>query len=273
MTKKNSLGWNFLRGFAWAGLAFLVLPTLIAVPVSLTPKRYLSMPTGDFSLRHYINLFSSTEWMSSIGQSTIIAGFSALIATVLGTLCAIGLWRISSRASEVIRGILLLPLIIPPIISAMAFYRIWVKLGLLDSYSGMIIAHAILAAPMVLITVSASLANFDLRLEQASCNLGASIGTTLRRVVLPSIKPGIWAGAIFAFILSWDEIVVALFIAKFRIMTLPRRMWDGIRENTDPTVAASAVVLVLVTISALTIYTIMTNHVRIQGSPEREENS
>ena len=127
MTKKNSLGWNFLRGFAWAGIAFLVLPTLIAVPVSLTPKRYLSMPTGDFSLRHYINLFSSTEWMSSIGQSTIIAGFSALIATVLGTLCAIGLWRISSRASEVIRGILLLPLIIPPIISAMAFYRIWVK--------------------------------------------------------------------------------------------------------------------------------------------------
>jgi putative spermidine/putrescine transport system permease protein len=95
----------------------------------------------------------------------------------------------------------------------------------------------------------------------------------LRRVVLPSIKPGIWAGAIFAFILSWDEIVVALFIAKFRIMTLPRRMWDGIRENTDPTVAASAVVLVLVTISALTIYSIMTNHVRIQGSPEQEENS
>ncbi len=110
---------------------------------------------------------------------------------------------------------------------------------------------------MVLITVSASLANFDLRLEQASCNLGASIGTTLRRVVLPSIKPGIWAGAIFAFILSWDEIVVALFIAKFRIMTLPRRMWDGIRENTDPTVAAAAVVLVVVTISALAIYAIM----------------
>ena len=91
--------------------------------------------------------------------------------------------------------------------------------------------------------------------------------------MLPSIKPGIWAGAIFAFILSWDEIVVALFIAKFKIMTLPRRMWDGIRENTDPTVAACAVVLVLVTISALTIYTIMTNHVRIQGSPEREDNS
>ena len=273
MTNVNSLGWKILRGFAWTGLAFLVLPMLVAVPVSLTPKRYLSMPTGEVSFHHYINLFSSAEWMSSIGQSIIIASFSALIATVLGTLCAIGLWRISSKASEVIRGILLLPLIIPPIISAMAFYRIWVKLGLLDSYSGMIIAHAILAAPMVLITVAASLANFDLKLEQASSNLGASIGTTLLRVVLPSIKPGIWAGAIFAFILSWDEIVVALFIAKFRIMTLPRRMWDGIRENTDPTVAASAVVLVLVTIIAFSIYAFMTNHIRTQGHMIREKNS
>ena len=84
MKKRNSLGWNFLRGFTWAGLAFLVLPTLIAVPVSLTPKRYLSMPTGEISMRHYTNLFSSAEWMSSIGQSAIIAIFSSLIATVLG---------------------------------------------------------------------------------------------------------------------------------------------------------------------------------------------
>ena len=103
MKKRNSLGWNFLRGFTWAGLAFLVLPTVIAVPVSLTPKRYLSMPTGEISMRHYTNLFSSAEWMSSIGQSAIIAIFSSLIATLLGTLCAIGLWRISSRVSEVIR--------------------------------------------------------------------------------------------------------------------------------------------------------------------------
>jgi putative spermidine/putrescine transport system permease protein len=253
MNNGPTLGSKTLRWGAWAALMFLVLPALVALPVSLTPKRFLSMPTDALSLKHYANLLSSPEWLSSIWQSLVIALFAATIATVFGTLCAIGLWRLSSRAAEAIRGFLLLPLIIPPIISAMAFYRAWVKLDLLDSYLGMILAHAILAAPMVLITVSAALANFDLRLEQASRNLGAPLSTTLRRVVLPSIRPGILAGAVFAFILSWDEIVVALFIAKFRIITLPRRMWDGIRENTDPTVAAAAVVLVAMTILALAL--------------------
>jgi putative spermidine/putrescine transport system permease protein len=253
MSGARSRGLAAVRVCAWAALLFLVLPALVALPVSLTPKRFLSMPSGELSLRHYESLLSSPEWLSSIGQSLVIALASATVATVLGTLCAIGLWRLSSRAAEATRGLLLLPLIIPPIISAMAFYRAWVKLGLLDSYAGMILAHAILAAPMVLITVSAALANFDLRLEQASRNLGAPLATTLRRVVLPSIRPGVIAGGVFAFILSWDEIVVALFIAKFRIITLPRRMWDGIRENTDPTVAAAAVVLIAITVAALAL--------------------
>ena len=239
---------------AWILLGFLLLPALIAIPVSLTPKRFLSMPDGEISLRHYETLLTSPDWLWSASQSFLIAILSALIATVVGTLCAVGLWRISSRLSEVLRGFLLLPLIVPPIISAMTFYRLWAKFGLIDTYTGIILAHAVLAAPMVMITVSASLANFDVRLEQASRNLGASLWTTLRRVILPSIRPGILAGGVFAFILSWDEVVVALFITKFRILTLPRRMWDGIRENTDPTVAAAAVFLVAVTLLAMAIY-------------------
>ena len=261
-------GRRWLRILAWSGLGFLTLPMLVALPVSLTPKRYLSMPEGEISLRHYANLFGNEAWLASIWQSAVIAVAAAAIATGLGTLCAIGLWRMSSKASELVRGFLLLPLIIPPIISAMAFYRAWVRFGLLDSYAGMIIAHAILAAPVVLITVSASLANFDLRLEQASRSLGASAGTTLWRVVLPSIRPGVLGGAVFAFILSWDEIVVALFIAKFRISTLPRRMWDGIRENTDPTVAAAAVVLIVVTLAALALSSVLAHRVRPAAAPE-----
>ena len=262
--RRGSLG--SIRILAWGGLGFLTLPMLVALPVSLTPKRYLSMPDGELSLRHYANLFGSEAWLASIWQSTVIAVAAAAIATVLGTLCAVGLWRLSSRTSELVRGFLLLPLVIPPIISAMAFYRMWVDLGLLDSYAGMIVAHAILAAPIVLITVSASLANFDLRLEQASRNLGAGLGTTLRRVVLPSIRPGIYGGAVFAFVLSWDEIVVALFIAKFRISTLPRRMWDGIRENTDPTVAAAAVVLTMVTIAIIALSLVVARRARAPRS-------
>lgn len=245
------------RWWAWLLLLFLVLPALIAIPVSLTPKRFLSMPKGEYSLRHFEKLFTSADWMSSFGQSAVIGLTTSLCATVLGTLCAIGLWRVSSRYSEVVRAFLLLPLIIPQIISAMAFYRLWIPLGLLDSYPGLILAHTILATPMVLITVSASLASFDPRLEQASRNLGASRWTTMRRVILPSIKPGVYAGALFAFILSWDEIVVTLFISKFDVYTLPRRMWNGIRENTDPTVAAAAVVLIVITLVAFAISAIL----------------
>ena len=254
---KPSLLALFNRAGAWVLLMFLVLPALIAIPVSLTPKRFLSMPKGEYSLRHFEKLFTSEEWMSSFGQSAVVALSTSLLATIFGTLCAIGLWRVSSKYSEVVRAFLLLPLIIPQIISAMAFYRLWIPMGLLDSYLGLILAHTILATPMVLITVSASLANFDPKLEQASRNLGASNWVTVRRVILPSVRPGVLAGALFAFILSWDEIVVTLFISKYSVYTLPRRMWNGIRENTDPTVAAAAVVLIALTIIAFVVYAIL----------------
>lgn len=242
---------------AWILLLLLVTPALVAIPVSLTPKRFLSMPDGEYSLRHFAALFSSPEWLSSFFQSAVIALSTSALATILGTLCAIGLWRVSSKYSEVVRAFLLLPMIIPQIISAMAFYRLWVPLGLLDTYPGMILAHTILAAPLVLITVSASLANFDPKLEQASRSLGASAWVTMHRVILPSIKPGVFAGALFAFILSWDEIVVTLFVSKFNIFTLPRRMWNGIRENTDPMVAAAAVVLIALTLIAFAVFALV----------------
>lgn len=242
---------------AWVVLLFLVTPALIAIPVSLTPKRFLSMPEGEYSLRHFAKLFTSPDWLSSFFQSAVIGLSTAALATVLGTLCAIGLWRVSSKYSEVVRAFLLLPMVIPQIISAMAFYRLWVPLGLLDTYAGMILAHTILATPLVLITASASLANFDPKLEQASKNLGASNWVTMRRVILPSIKPGVFSGGLFAFILSWDEIVVTLFVSKFNIFTLPRRMWNGIRENTDPTVAAAAVVLIAITLIAFAVFALI----------------
>lgn len=257
------------RAAAWAALLFLVLPALIAIPVSLTPKRFLSMPEGEYSLQHFRHLFTSPEWLSSFAQSGIIAASTAVLATSLGTLCAIGLWRVTSRYTEVVRAFLLLPLIIPQIISAMVFYRLLVPMGLIDSYPGLILAHTVLATPLVLITASASLANFDPKLEQASRNLGASNWTTMRRVILPSIRPGVFAGALFAFVLSWDEIVVTLFISKFTVYTLPRRMWNGIRENTDPTVAAAAVVLIGVTLLAFVIYALLARR-RVQTAVAKE---
>jgi len=137
-----------------------------------------------------------------------------------------------------------------------------VPLGLIDSYKGLILAHAVLAAPLVLITVSASFAGFDRRLDQASRNLGATSSQTLWRVIIPSIRPGVISGAVFAFIASWDEIVVTLFLSKFTVYTLPRRMWNGIRENTDPAVAAAAVILLGVTFAAFLIWGIAQRRAR-----------
>ncbi|MBL8580782.1 MAG: ABC transporter permease [Rhizobiaceae bacterium] len=244
--------WN--NRFAWAVLVFLVAPALVAIPVSLTSKTYLSLPWEGLSLQYYREIFTSPDWISSFFQSSAIGLTSAAIATTLGTLGAVGLWRISSRWGEVVRVLLLLPLVIPSIIAAMAFNRLFMPLGLMDTYLGLILAHTVLAAPLVLITVSASLAGFDPRLEQASRNLGASATQTFYRVILPSIRPGVLAGAVFAFIASWDEIVVTLFLSKFAVYTLPRRMWNGIRENTDPAVAAVAVVLLAVTLLAFLLW-------------------
>jgi putative spermidine/putrescine transport system permease protein len=253
---KPSLAGRITHIAAWVILSILIIPSLVAFPVSITSKTYLSLPWEGVSLQHFHNLFTSPEWMTSFGQSLVIAIASSALATLLGTLAAIGLWRLSGRFIETIRAFLLLPLMVPPIISAMAFYRWWVPMGLIDSYLGIILAHSILAIPMVVITVSAALANFDPKLEQASRSLGASLATTIRRVILPAIRPGIVAGALFAFILSWDEIVVTLFISKFDVFTLPRRLWNGMRENTDPTVAAAAVVLICATLIILVVFAI-----------------
>lgn len=230
---------------AWGVVAFLVLPITVIVPISLTDHRYLSLPTERLSLEHFANLFTSAAWLGSIAQSFVIALVSSAVALTAGTLCAIGCWRVAPGLGNAVRLLMLLPVMIPTIIYALGLYRFWIDLRLLDTYLGVVIAHAVTAIPYVVITVSASLAGFDPRLEQAARSLGASVPQTLARVVLPGILPGVLSGGIFAFVHSWDELVIVLFIASRAIFTLPRRMWDGINEHLDPTMAAVAVVLVL----------------------------
>jgi putative spermidine/putrescine transport system permease protein len=234
-----------VRTLGWTVICFLVLPILVIFPVSVTDQRFLSMPQQGISLQHYANLFTSPEWLSSIGQSLVIGVASSAIAVTAGTLCAIGCWRLSSRAGEIVRSLMLVPIVVPTIVYAVGIYRFWVDLRLLDTYAGVILVHVVTGIPYVVITVSTALAGFDQRLEQAARNLGASMPQTLWRVVLPSILPGVVSGAIFAFIQSWDELVIVLFIASRAIFTLPRRIWDGINEHLDPTMAAVASVLIL----------------------------
>lgn len=238
----------FVPAMAWIVLLYLALPILVVFPVSVTDAHVLALPKHSLSLAHWESLFSDARWLDGFEQSFFIGICSAAIATVTGTLCAIGFWRLSTRWSEALKAALLIPIIVPAIIYAIALYRYYAALRMLGTFTGVILAHSVLALPYVTITVSASLANFDRRLLDAARNLGANTSQIVARVIVPNIWPGILSGAVLAFVLSWDELVVVLFIASRTIYTLPRLIWDGIYESLDPKIAVVAAAMIIVTI-------------------------
>jgi putative spermidine/putrescine transport system permease protein len=241
-----------MMALAWLVLGLLALPAFIVIPVSFTDTRYLSLPEDGLSLQHWRTFLTSREWLSSIWQSLWIATVSTAMAVVAGTLCAVGCWRLSSRISEHVRTAMILPLAVPTIVYALGIYRLYVQLDLVGTALGVVLAHAVTGLPYVVLTVSGSLSNLDPRLEQAARGLGASVGQTLRWVIVPNILPGVLSGAIFAFIHSWDELIVVIFIGGRALFTLPRRMWDGINDNLDPVIAVVATGMILFTLLVLT---------------------
>ncbi|WP_272007514.1 ABC transporter permease [Roseovarius sp. ZX-A-9] len=246
----------FPRIVAWAVACFLALPVLIMLPISLTPNRYLSLPKDGISLRHYKSLIDDPQWIASIADSLFVATLAAMLAVVLGASFAIGIWRRGGMAERVLQPIMLAPMIVPPIVHSVAFYKGWAEIGLLDTYTGLILVHAMKGTPFVILTVAAALANFDPRTEQAARSLGASAGRTMAWVVLPQIKGGLLSGAVFAFFISWDEIIVALFITMRQVYTLPRRIWDGLEDNIDPAIAALGSLMILATVALMILQTI-----------------
>jgi putative spermidine/putrescine transport system permease protein len=249
--RRRGLGRGVTFALAWAVVVFLVSPIAVVFPVSVTDTRYLAMPERGVSLQHFAKLLTSADWLGSIWNSLAIAAVATATAVALGTLCAVGCWRLASRLSEGVRTLMLMPIVVPSIVYSLGLYRLYVDLALLDTFTGVALAHAVTGIPYVVITVSASLASFDARLEQAARSLGATPAQALARVILPNIVPGVLSGTIFAFIHSWDETIIVLFIAGRTVYTLPRRIWADINENLDPVIAAVAVFLVLVTLALL----------------------
>lgn len=232
-------------------LAFLFLPALVVIPVSFTDRSYLSFPAESWSLQHYAQLIDNPMWRDSLLQSIAVSSVSTTLATLLGTSAAIGAWKLGARLGGLVRMLALLPLIVPTIVGALAFYRLYIDLGLLDTFFGVVLAHIVAATPFVFVSVGAALSNVDPRLEQAARSMGARPLQVLWRITLPAVRPGVVSGAIFAFIVSWDELVVLLFITTRNVYLLPRAMWDGINENVDPSIAAVATLMILVTFVCL----------------------
>ena len=240
-----------LRTFCGLVLLFLLLPVLTIVPISFNSDTMLTYPMTGLSLRWYDEFFTSVMWVLSLKNSFIIAGAATALATVLGTLAALGLTRAAFPFKGLVGGILILPMVVPIVITAVGVYFFYAKLGLANTYLGMILAHTVLATPFVVITVTATLQGYDPDQMRAGASLGGPPVTVFFRITLPQILPGVISGALFAFVTSFDEVVVALFIAGSEQYTLPRQMFAGIREKYNPTIAAVATVMIVVSVIIL----------------------
>ena len=265
-------------------LAFLIIPVLIVIPLSFNAEPYFSFTTGmlalqsdAFSLRWYEDIlnngtvggtewgswawfqdvWNNAQWVRAMKNSFFIGIIATLIATTLGTIAALGLTSPYMPARTLITSVLISPMIVPLVITAAGAFFFLAEIGLVKTYTGIIIIHAIMGIPFVIITVTATLSGFDKNLIRASQSLGASWPTTFFRVIMPLILPGMISGALFAFITSFDEVVAVLFIADIEQRTIPRQMWSGIREQISPTILAVATILVAISVMLLSTLEIL----------------
>ncbi|MEM7544380.1 MAG: ABC transporter permease [Pseudomonadota bacterium] len=256
---------------------FLIAPILIVVPLSFNAEPYFSFTEGmlafdseAYSTRWYwdmvangmaapdadegwwADMWNNAQWIRAIKNSFFIGFFATILATALGTLAAIGLSRSEMPAKGAIMALLISPMIVPLVITASGLFYSFSQVGLDRSYIGIILAHAVLGTPFVIITVTATLVGFDQSLVRAAQSMGASATRTFFKVQMPLILPGVISGALFAFITSFDEVVVALQMADVSQRTIPRQMFSGIREQISPTILAVATILVIISIMLLT---------------------
>ena len=237
---------------------FLIFPLVVVVPLSFNAvpfftftKEMLALDPAGYSLKWYEDFFSNLNWQGAVRNSVIIAFFATLLSTTLGTLAALGLSRPNMPAKTLVMSLLISPMIVPLIISAAGMFFFYSRIGLQGTHLGVILAHAALGTPFVVITVTATLVGFDNSLIRASASLGASPTTTFFKVIVPLILPGVISGALFAFITSFDEVVVVLFVGSFKQRTIPWQMFSGIREHISPTILAVATILVIVSVALL----------------------
>lgn len=238
-------------------LIFLLLPTLIVIPMALTPKRLIEFPPSGFSLHSFDDLVSDQRWTDAALVSLKVAAVAVLLAVLVATTAAIGLHGRSFPGRSLLVGIILAPIVSPLIVLALADYRALAEFGLVGSWWGIALAHSVLATPYVFLTVQASLTGVDPALVRSSRSLGAGDAAVLRHVYLPAIAPGLAAGALFAAVVSFDEVVIALFLQGPDATTLPVRMFIDIQFELSPKIAAVSTLLVLLATFVLFIQTVI----------------
>lgn len=256
-------------GVAFAVLAFLVAPIAVIVPLSFSAGSFFHYPLPGLSLRWYEDFFTSPFWLPALKNSLFVGSIAASLATVLGTLAAIGLWRTRFALRGLILAVLISPLVVPVVIIAVGAYFAFAPLKLTDGFAGLILVHTALGAPFVVITVLATLYGFDRNLLRAASVCGANPVTAFRRVMLPSILPGVASGAVFAFATSFDEVVVVLLMGGPEQRTLPRQMFAGINDNISLTITAAATLLIAFSTLLMTCVALLKRRVAAQRGQAR----
>ena len=250
-SKKQIFSHYCLRVVSYCVLFFLIIPILIAIPLSFNAEPFFSFTPGmlrldpeAFSFKWYQQFFNDQNWHLAIKNSFLIGIGATIIATVLGTLAALGLQHSYTPFKRLITAILISPMIIPLIITAAGMFFFYSSLNLTNSLFGIMLAHTALGVPFVIITVTSTLVGFDQTLYNAALSLGSSPTAAFFKVTFPLIRPGVISGALFAFVTSFDEVVLVLFLAGPEQLTVPKEMFSGLREQISPTILVASTLLV-----------------------------
>lgn len=234
-------------------MAFLIVPTLIVIPMSFSASQYLEFPPRQWSLRWYQNYFDSAAWMQATATSLKAACLTTLLATPLGTMAAYGLFVSRLRWTGLVFALLTTPIIVPVILVGIAVFYAYVQIKLVNTLAGIVLAHSVLAIPLVLMIVTSALKSYDMNQEMAARSLGASRLRAFLSVTLPQIRFAVITGAILSFLTSFDEVIVAMFVSGGANSTLTRNMFNALRDQIDPTIAAISTIMILVTSALLAL--------------------
>ena len=241
--------------YTLAGLviAFLVIPVLIVIPISFSNSSLLEFPPRAYSLRWYEALFGSIEWRDAAWMSVKVAVLTTVVVTPIGTAASYGLHLGGFRATGVLRMLVLAPLLVPVILTAVGIFYVYALLGLNNTLTGLVLAHAMLALPFVVVSVSAGLRSYDMAQERVARSLGATWFRAFRSITLPQIRLPVFSGALLAFISSFDEVIVSYFISGGEYATLPRKMFNALRDQIEPTIAAISTILVVLSVATVAV--------------------
>ncbi|RLB19105.1 MAG: ABC transporter permease [Deltaproteobacteria bacterium] len=241
------IGWP-LWVISGAAVFFLIVPVLLLVPMSFGSAEIIEFPPTKFCLDQYRKFFSHPMWQSAVLVSLQVSALTAVCSTTIGLLASIALVWGKFKGKGFVTGFILSPMIVPLIVLGLAYYVFLAKLGLIGTKLGLIIAYTPLTLPFSVLPISATLRGFDRSLEHAALNLGANRFQTFMKITVPIIRPGVITGALFAFMIAFDEVVIALFICGSTAVTLPKKMWDVIRYEIEPMLPAISTLLLLLAV-------------------------